>query len=132
MWCASSPLPRGPSAQVLVCAYITFLNGGILTRAAKAQRIDGVDGVLYSGERFDSSLNLYHLRARYYNMLTGRFMTMDPMQGTSCCRSGSCSYGFEVVPVLGICAPKASNVYVSVTVPALLARKRGLPWPSYP
>src|SRR5579863_4086795 len=23
---------------------------------------------LYSGERFDSSLNLYHLRARYYNI----------------------------------------------------------------
>jgi RHS repeat-associated protein len=36
---------------------------------------------LYSGERFDSSLNLYHLRARYYNMLTGRFETMDPIAG---------------------------------------------------
>jgi RHS repeat-associated protein len=34
---------------------------------------------LYSGERFDSNLNLYHLRARFYNMLTGRFTTMDPM-----------------------------------------------------
>ena len=37
---------------------------------------------LYSGERFDSNLNLYHLRARYYNMLTGRFETMDPAPGT--------------------------------------------------
>ncbi len=36
---------------------------------------------LYSGERFDSSLSLYHLRARYYNMLTGRFETMDPVLG---------------------------------------------------
>jgi RHS repeat-associated protein len=45
---------------------------------------------LYSGERFDSALNLYHLRARYYNALTGRFMTMDPMHGKSCCRSASC------------------------------------------
>jgi RHS repeat-associated protein len=36
---------------------------------------------LYSGERFDSSLNLYHLRERYYNMLTGRFETMDPNEG---------------------------------------------------
>jgi RHS repeat-associated protein len=35
---------------------------------------------LYSGERFDSNLNLYQLRARYYNMLTGRFETMDPLQ----------------------------------------------------
>lgn len=36
---------------------------------------------LYSGERFDSSLNLYHLRARYYNQATGRFETMDPELG---------------------------------------------------
>ena len=36
---------------------------------------------LYSGERFDSNLNLYQLRARYYNMLTGRFETMDPVAG---------------------------------------------------
>jgi len=36
---------------------------------------------LYSGERFDSNLNLYQLRARYYNMLTGRFETMDPAPG---------------------------------------------------
>ena len=36
---------------------------------------------LYSGERFDSNLNLYHLRARYYNNLTGRFENMDPAFG---------------------------------------------------
>jgi RHS repeat-associated protein len=39
---------------------------------------------LYSGERFDSNINLYHLRARYYNMLTGRFETMDPDKETCC------------------------------------------------
>lgn len=43
---------------------------------------------LYSGERFDSSLNLYHLRARYYNMLTGRFETMEHR---SCCKTRACS-----------------------------------------
>jgi RHS repeat-associated protein len=36
---------------------------------------------LYSGERFDSNLNLYQLRARYYNQATGRFETMDPELG---------------------------------------------------
>jgi RHS repeat-associated protein len=36
---------------------------------------------LYSGERFDSNLNLYDLRARFYKMLTGRFETMDPAAG---------------------------------------------------
>jgi RHS repeat-associated protein len=32
---------------------------------------------LYSGERFDQNIGLYHLRARYYNQGTGRFETMD-------------------------------------------------------
>jgi RHS repeat-associated protein len=45
---------------------------------------------LYSGERFDSNLNFYQLRARYYNMLTGRFETMDPIQHKSCCKTRSC------------------------------------------
>lgn len=36
---------------------------------------------LYSGERFDSALNLYYLRARDFNMLTGRFETMDLFSG---------------------------------------------------
>ncbi|HEY4902823.1 MAG TPA: RHS repeat-associated core domain-containing protein [Candidatus Sulfotelmatobacter sp.] len=36
---------------------------------------------LYSGERFDQNIGLYHLRARYYNQGTGRFETMDPDLG---------------------------------------------------
>jgi RHS repeat-associated protein len=36
---------------------------------------------LHSGERFDSNINLYQLRARYYNQATGRFETMDPELG---------------------------------------------------
>jgi RHS repeat-associated protein len=36
---------------------------------------------LYSGERFDQNIGLYHLRARYYNQATGRFETMDPELG---------------------------------------------------
>ena len=35
----------------------------------------------YSGERFDSSIGLYDLRARYYNQATGRFWSMDPYPG---------------------------------------------------
>src|SRR5208283_3853856 len=33
---------------------------------------------LYRGEQYDSDLNLYYLRARYFNSLTGRFLTRDP------------------------------------------------------
>jgi RHS repeat-associated protein len=36
---------------------------------------------LYRGEQFDPDLNLYYLRARYYNPLTGRFMSRDAYDG---------------------------------------------------
>jgi RHS repeat-associated protein len=32
---------------------------------------------LYRGEQYDSDLNLYYLRARYYNPATGRFLSRD-------------------------------------------------------
>ena len=35
----------------------------------------------YSGERFDSDLGAYHLRARYYSPQRGRFLTSDPFAG---------------------------------------------------
>src|SRR5438477_10535951 len=35
----------------------------------------------YSGERFDSSIGLYDLRARYDNQATGRFCTTDAYEG---------------------------------------------------
>jgi RHS repeat-associated protein len=36
---------------------------------------------LYRGEQYDQDLGLYYLRARYYNPLTGRFMSRDPENG---------------------------------------------------
>jgi RHS repeat-associated protein len=39
--------------------------------------------MMYRGEQFDSDLGLYYLRARYYNPLTGRFMSRDPEDGHS-------------------------------------------------
>jgi RHS repeat-associated protein len=35
----------------------------------------------YRGEQWDSDLGLLYLRARYYNPLTGRFMSRDPNSG---------------------------------------------------
>jgi len=37
---------------------------------------------LYRGERYDADLGLYYLRARWYNPVTGRFMTRDPNSGS--------------------------------------------------
>ena len=39
------------------------------------------NNMLYRGEQFDSDLGLYYLRARYYNPVTGRFMSRDPEDG---------------------------------------------------
>jgi RHS repeat-associated protein len=36
---------------------------------------------LYRGEQYDPDLGLYYLRARYYNPLSGRFMSRDPWKG---------------------------------------------------
>jgi len=36
---------------------------------------------LYRGEQYDTDLNLYYLRARYYNPQTGRFLSRDPEDG---------------------------------------------------
>jgi RHS repeat-associated protein len=36
---------------------------------------------LYRGEQYDPSLGLYYLRARWYNPLTGRFLSRDPAHG---------------------------------------------------
>ena len=36
---------------------------------------------LYRGEQYDPDLGLYYLRARYYNPLTGRFLSRDPGPG---------------------------------------------------
>jgi RHS repeat-associated protein len=36
---------------------------------------------LYRGEQYDSDLRLYYLRDRYFNPLTGRFLTRDPADG---------------------------------------------------
>ncbi|MGD0832667.1 MAG: RHS repeat-associated core domain-containing protein, partial [Terracidiphilus sp.] len=36
---------------------------------------------LYRGEQYDPNLNLYYLRARYYNPATGRFLSRDPEDG---------------------------------------------------
>ena len=36
---------------------------------------------LYRGEQYDSDLGLYYLRARYYNPVTGRFVSRDPEDG---------------------------------------------------
>ncbi len=39
--------------------------------------------MLYAGEQFDTSLQMYYNRARYYDQSTGRFNRMDPYAGSN-------------------------------------------------
>ena len=38
-------------------------------------------GYLYRGEQYDPDLSMYYLRARYYNPVTGRLLSSDPLAG---------------------------------------------------
>jgi len=63
-------------AGVVTDTYTYDANGKILSQTGTTPNV-----YLYSGERFDSDLGLYHLRARYYNVDRGRFMSLDPYPG---------------------------------------------------
>ncbi len=39
--------------------------------------------LLYAGEQFDTNLQMYYNRARYYDQNTGRFNRMDPFRGNT-------------------------------------------------
>lgn len=39
------------------------------------------DGMRFAGEQYDAGLELYYLRARWYDPSVGRFMTQDPFPG---------------------------------------------------
>ncbi len=50
--------------------------GDVLNQAGSTE-----NNYLFTGEQFDSSLNQYYLRARYYNQGVGRFTQMDTWMG---------------------------------------------------
>lgn len=88
---------------------------------------------LYSGEQFDPDLNLYYNRARYLNVSTGRFWSMDGYEGQSrdpqslhkyLYASGNPinlsdptgKFGMEdVSAALGVIGTLASSVYIQAT-----------------
>ena len=50
--------------------------GNLLNRVGST-----INGYLYAGEHYDASTNLIYLRARYYNLKNGRFLTGDSFEG---------------------------------------------------
>jgi RHS repeat-associated protein len=73
-------LSAGPGAgSGNVTDTYTFDAFGVLLASAGSTP----NSYLYSGEQVDANVGFYYLRARYYNQAVGRFLTMDPLQGTS-------------------------------------------------
>ena len=50
--------------------------GNVINKSGTTQ-----NNYLYRGEQFDPDLGMYYLRARWYNPLTGRFLSRDPEEG---------------------------------------------------
>ena len=55
----------------------TYVYDAYGNKIVSASTGSSVNKYLYCGEQFDSDLNQYYLRARYYKPDTGRFWTMD-------------------------------------------------------
>jgi RHS repeat-associated protein len=59
------------------------LNGGVLEPVTPLnQHLSTLNSYCYTGEQWDGDLDLYYLRARYYQPQLGRFWTMDSYEGS--------------------------------------------------
>ena len=59
----------------------------------------GSNSYLFAGEQFDQSVDLTYLRARYYDMGTGRFVSVDPFEGVLQIPSSLHDYLYPYSPV---------------------------------
>ncbi len=65
------------SAGAVTDTYAYDAFGNLLAQTGSTPNVH-----LYRGERWDQDLGLYYLRARWYNPITGRFMSRDPYSGS--------------------------------------------------
>jgi RHS repeat-associated protein len=69
------------------------------------------NNILFHGREYDTELNLYYFRARYYDPIMGRFLQTDP---TGYLDSMNLYQGFNMNPV-NFMDPFGKNVYIEVT-----------------
>jgi len=81
---------------------------------------------LYRGEQYDATLGMQYLRARYYNPVTGRFLSKDPWPGTINDPASLHKYSYaESNPIAGR-DPSGLSDLVEVNLLANLPKVAGL------
>ena len=64
-----------------VTAQYTYDSYGVMLGQTADVQASQATSLLYSGEQFDTTLQQYYLRARYYNQANGQFSSLDPYSG---------------------------------------------------
>jgi len=108
----------GPAQDIVDCfsydAYGVML-GGNPTNAAPP-----VTNLLYAGEQFDTDLQQYYLRARFYDQNNGRFNGMDPFAGSTQEPQSLHKYSYaHDNPVNGI-DPTGTSFILNVTISTVI------------
>ncbi len=62
---------------IITDTYIFYAFGELLAKTGNT-----INTYLFTGEQYDPNLGFYYLRARLYNPAIGRFLTIDPFDGT--------------------------------------------------
>ena len=70
------------SGNVVITDNYSYDAYGIMLGGNPTPANPAATNFLYTGEQFDTSIDQYYLRARYYNQTTGRFNRTDPFAGS--------------------------------------------------
>jgi RHS repeat-associated protein len=73
---ATCAIDQAPRPRAVTDSYEYDAWGNLLNSTGTTPNV-----YMYRGEQYDPDLGLYYRRARYYNPLTGRFMSRDPEEG---------------------------------------------------
>ena len=69
------------SLRIVVGSVVTYDYDAFGNLHPLSTRATDANNYLFAGEQFDPDLNLYYNRARYLNVSTGRFWSMDTVRG---------------------------------------------------
>ena len=81
--------------------------GGLISRTGST-----MNSYMFAGEQYDVDLNLYYMRARWYNQRMGRFLTQDTVQGLEMMPSTLSLYPYGLGDPVGNVDPSGNAVAI--------------------